>query len=351
MGGNRGRLIPPDKRKEALTLIDEAHTAGARIVKACELLDITIRTYERWKLNDGLLDKRQLVKNVPPNKLTLAEQQEIIATVNSPKYCDLAPCKIVPALADEGIYLASESSIYRILRTENLLVHRGKSRPKTNYKPKALVAIKANQVWSWDISYLKTYITGMHYYLYMIIDIYSRKIVGWTIQHHENSEYAKALMIQACQDEKVSPNQVTLHSDNGSPMKGATLLATLQNLGVATSFSRPAVSNDNPFSESLFKTLKYNPIFPTNGFETIEAARQWVEAFVDWYNNEHLHRGIKFVTPQQRHLGLDGEILANRKAVYEAAKQRNPLRWSKATRNWDLATEVILNPDKHLLAA
>lgn len=336
-------------RKEALKLIDEASRAGARKAKACELLGITLRTYERWKSAEGLQDKRQCVERIPSNKLTSEETEAIIRISNSPQYCDLPPCKIVPMLADQNIYLASESSFYRILKAKNLLSHRGRNKPRTHYKPKALVAIAPNQVWSWDITYLKTRVDGLYYFLYMIVDIFSRKIVGWTIQSHENAEHAAALMRQACLDEVISPEQVRLHSDNGSPMKGATLLATLQNLGIAASFSRPAVSNDNPFSESLFKTLKYRPLYPGYGFSSIEDARFWVESFVNWYNQEHLHSGLKFVTPQQRHLGLDKAILENRKKVYQAAKERNPLRWSKKIRDWDLPREVILNPDKNLL--
>jgi putative transposase len=351
LGGNRGRLIDASTRKEALILINEACEAGARKTKACDLLNITIRTYERWKLEDGLKDKRQYIKTIPSNKLTLKERQAIIHTANSPAYCDFAPCKIVPMLADKGLYLGSESTFYRILREEKQLNHRGKSKPRIYHKPKALVAIKANQVWSWDITYLKTYVAGMHYYLYLIIDIYSRKIVGWTLQHYENSDYAAGLFMQACDDEKVLSHQVILHSDNGSPMKGATLLATLQKLGVDTSFSRPAVSNDNPFSEAIFKTLKYSVEYPRDGFASIEAGRIWVETFVYWYNNEHLHSGLKFVTPMQRHLGLDTAILANRKIVYIAAKQNNPQRWSREIRDWNLSNEVILNPDKPLKLA
>jgi transposase InsO family protein len=351
LGGKRGRLIPPNQREEARRLIDEAHQSGARIVKACDELGITIRTYERWKLSEGEVDRRQIIKTSPPNKLSLLEQQRIIDTANSPKYCNLPPCKIVPSLADEGFYLASESSFYRILRMQDMLSHRGKCKPGKHSKPKMLVANRPNQVWSWDITYLKTCVAGLFYYLYMVVDIFSRKIVAWTIQHHENSDHAKALMIQACADEKISEDQVTLHSDNGSPMKGATLLATLQNLGVAASFSRPAVSNDNPFSESLFKTLKFNNTYPAKGFSTIEDSRLWVEEFVNWYNNKHRHSGLKFVTPAQRHEGLDNDILLKRKAIYEAARQRNPLRWSKQTRNWDLPAQVILNPDEKALAA
>lgn len=300
---------------------------------------------------DNLVDKRSLVKKTPFNKLTSEERSNIISISNLPSYCDLPPCKIVPKLADEGIYLASESSFYRILREEKMLQHRGRSKPRKHHKPTALIAVKPNQVWSWDISYLKTHIMGMYFYLYMVVDIYSRKIVGWTIQNHENSEHATALMIQACTDEKIYPNQISLHSDNGSPMKGATLLTTLQNLGVATSFSRPAVSNDNAYSEALFKTIKYVPFYPYHGFSSIEEARNWTEKFVNWYNNEHLHSALKFITPHQRHTGQDIIILEKRKNTYEIAKKKNPSRWSREIRNWDLPSIVILNPDTKQSAA
>jgi putative transposase len=313
-------------------------------------LGISIRTLERWSIEDDLEDKRKTATRIPANKLTEEERQKIIGVANSQDYCDLPPCKIVPMLADKQIYIASESSFYRILRGEKMLTHRGKSKPKTNAKPKQLVAIGANQVWSWDISYLSSHVAGIFYYLYLIVDIYSRKIVGWTVQAHENSDHASALVIQACLDENVDPDQVTLHSDNGSPMKGATLLFTLQQLGVATSFSRPAVSNDNPYSESMFKTLKYRSIYPKTGFASIEEARTWVENFVNWYNMEHLHSSLKFVTPQQRHTGLDRNILKARKLVYQKAKLSNPSRWSKDVRDWDLPIKVFLNPDKTITA-
>lgn len=348
MGGNRGRLIDEASRKKAQVLIEGACANGARKNKACELLGISIRSYERWNLSDGLVDKRSIVKKDPSNKLTPEERKQVITISNSPVYSDLPPCKIVPMLADQGIYIASESSFYRILREEKMLQHRGRSKPKHYHKPKALIAVKPNQVWSWDISYLKTHIAGIYFYLYMIVDIYSRKIIGWSVEHHENSEYAKSLMIQACLDEKISANQIYLHSDNGAPMKGATLLITLQNLGVATSFSRPAVSNDNPYSEALFKTVKYTHLYPANGFINIYEARNWTEKFVSWYNNKHLHSALKFITPQQRHTGLDTIILEKRTTIYEVAKKRNPSRWAGKLRNWNLPNTVILNPDKQL---
>ena len=184
------------------------------------------------------------------------------------------------------------------------------------------------------------------------MDIYSRKVVGWQVYETESSDLASEVMRDLCKRENtgwpraIAPDQVVLHSDNGSPMKGATMLATLQALGVMPSFSRPAVSNDNPFSESLFRTMKYRPTYPARPFENLLAARQWVGSFVQWYNHEHRHSAIGFVTPDQRHSGLDSALLNQRVQVYEAAKARHPGRWSGATRNWQPVSVVHLNPEQ-----
>jgi transposase InsO family protein len=232
------------------------------------------------------------------------------------------------------------------LRRNELLVHRHASRPaKKVEKPKELIAMRPNQIWSWDITYLATNVRGQFFYLYLFIDIFSRKIVGWQIFEEENSQNASDLVRDIYLREKVAKHQVTLHSDNGSPMKGATMLATLQELNIAPSRSRPSVSNDNPYSESCFKTLKYRPEYPSKPFEDISAARLWVDEFVGWYNNEHRHSAIRFVTPQQRHLGEDVAILERRKIVYQRAKMEKPARWSGDTRNWNWIPKVSLNPD------
>ncbi len=271
----------------------------------------------------------------------------VLETANNKTYRNLPPSKIVPMLADEGKYLASESSMYRILRESDQLKNRGNTRPHRHHKPKAFEAWASNQVWTWDITYMPSQVRGVYFYLYLIVDIYSRKIVGWSIHDAELSEHASALMKQACFDEKVSQDQLVLHSDNGSPMKGLSMLTMLQELGVMPSFSRPSVSDDNPYSEALFKTLKYHPTFPRwSKFADITAARHWSERFVDWYNKAHLHSALKFVTPHQRHVGEDKIIRKNRKKVYELAKEKNPERWSKNTRNWGIAEVVTLNPDR-----
>ena len=331
-------------RAECILLIGEAVIAGARKFMACETLGLEIRTVERWEIN--LEDGRRGPRNPPSNALTEEERARVLAIANSAAYASLPPCKIVPLLADKGEYICSESSFYRILNEEKLLAHRSRSAPRKQNKPKELVASGPNQLWSWDITYLKASIKGTYYYLYLPMDIFSRKIVHWEIHENENAELASRMIEEACYANQIVKDQIVLHSDNGGPMKGATMLASLQRLGVAPSFSRPRVSDDNPFSESLFKTLKYCPSFPERGFGSLEDARAWVGKFVNWYNFIHLHSGISFVTPASRHSGDDREILLNRHMVYEKARAANPNRWSRGTRNWKKIDEVELNPRK-----
>jgi putative transposase len=283
---------------------------------------------------------------VPANKLSDQEREQIMAVANSDEFAYLPPNQIVPQLADRGEYIASESTFYRVLREAGQLQHRQASRPAAVQKPRPLEASTPNQVYSWDITYLKTTIRGMFLYLYLFMDIYSRKIVGWQVYEHESSEWAADIVRDIAQREGLTPEQITLHSDNGGPMKGASMLATMQALGIIPSFSRPAVSNDNPYSEALFKTLKYRPEYPAQPFAGVTEARRWVSGFVDWYNFEHRHSAIQFVTPAQRHAGLDTAILAQRQALYQAAKARHPERWSRQTRNWQPVQVVYLNPNK-----
>jgi transposase InsO family protein len=304
-------------------------------------MDIDVKTFKRWKNN--IEDKRKGPLSTPANKLSEEEIKEVIQISTSKEYVDLPPCQIVPLLADKGIYMASESTFYKILRENKLLEHRGKSkRPSTN-RPAPLVAKSPNEIYSWDITYLRSSVAGKFYYLYMFMDIFSRKIVGYEVHENESMEHSSQLIERICMQENVVKDQLILHSDNGGAMKGATMLATLQKLGVVPSFSRPRVSDDNPYSESLFKTLKYCPKYPSKPFASLEEASAWVEKFVFWYNNIHLHSGIKFVTPVSRHEGKDKIILENRKRVYEDAKNKNPNRWSKRTRNWDKIEKVFLN--------
>lgn len=345
MGGRRGRLISSDAREQALGLISEACSNGARKFKACKILGLSIRTVERWEKPSGTVDKRKTAYRPEAHNAIKGDDKMVLMNiVNSKEFQNLPPCKIIPLLADNDCYIASESTIYRILRKEKQLAHRLQSKPKKHNKPKPFVAIGPNQVWSWDISYLPTTVKGLYFYLYMILDIYSRKIVGWSIHEQQCADYSSKLITQSCLDENIDKSKLVLHSDNGKPMKAATMLATLEKLGVRPSFSRPSVSDDNAYSESLFKTVKYHSTYPAaDKFDTIIDARGWMEKFVFWYNNKHLHSGIKFVTPNQRHSGEDVKILQNRHRVYQKAKVRTPNRWSGKTRNWDHNPVVLLN--------
>lgn len=342
--GGRGALTLAEDRENILLLVTEAVASGCSQHRACEAFNLEERTLQRWQKN--ATDGRCGPIKAPANKLTIAERELVIKTSVCSEFVNLSPHQIVPKLADKGIFIASESTFYRIMKEESLTAHRGHSKPRVVVKPMAYEAVKPNQIYSWDITYLQSSVRGQFYYLYLFLDIFSKKIVGWNIHQTQESNLSALLLEDICANEKINKHQLVVHSDNGGPMKGATMLATMQKLCVVPSFSRPSVSNDNPFSESLFKTLKYCPIFPSKPFESIEAAKTWMESFVKWYNTEHLHSGINFVTPASKHLGLDIELLKNRNEVYEKAKEKNPTRWSGKTRNWDAVALVKLNPLK-----
>ncbi len=225
------------------------------------------------------------------------------------------------------------------------MAHRQRSRPASSQRPREHVASGPNQVWSWDITWLPGPIRGTFFYLYLILDVWSRKIVGAAVHTQESSELASQLIVQSCGHLGLDPDGLVLHSDNGSPMKGATMLATLQRLGVMPSFSRPRVSNDNPFSEALFRTMKYCPHSPCRPFASREQAQAWVERFIDWYNTDHRHSAIRYVTPAERHHGQETVILQRRRRIYERARQRRPERWSSNIRDWTPVATVRLNPD------
>ncbi len=286
----------------------------------------------------------------PSNKFTEEEYNSVLNVLTMPEYADLPPSQIVPALADKGVYIASESTMYRILRNEKMQRHRGRSKPPEKRKyPQTHIAKGPNQVWTWDITWLPTIIAGMYYKLYMIVDIFSRKIVGWEVWTEETGELASILVEKSIVNEKIIGRPLVLHSDNGGPMRSYTLKAKLESLGVMSSFSRPRVSNDNPYSEALFRTCKYRPGYPQKGFVDIEKAREWVLQFVDWYNNKHYHSGLNFVTPSSRHSGQAEKIMTNRKKVYMAAKMLHPLRFNRGIRKFDLPESVTLNPEKEVV--
>lgn len=265
LGSERGKLISSSDRQMAIKLITDTVNQGVRQRLACEVIGISRRTLQ-YGHSVGLEDRRQTVKRTPANKLSEQERKHILDVCNSKEFCSQTPKQIVPTLADKAIYLASESSFYRILRDAGQSHHRGRAAsPATIKKPAAYIADGPNQLWSWDITYLASTLKGVFFYLYRFMDIYSRKIVGWEVYENESSKQAADVLRKTRLTEALpAKHKVVLHSDNGSPMKGATMLATMQKLGVVPSFSRPSVSNDNPYSEALFKTLKYTPAFHQN---------------------------------------------------------------------------------------
>ena len=341
-------MISTSDRETAVVLINKAVTAGACRIKACAELELSERTFRRWT-KDGQVhaDQRPLVpRPEPANKLSEAERATVLDTCNSEEFGSLPPSQIVPKLADQGRYLASESSFYRILRADGQQHHRGRAKPPARSKPPASYkACAPCEVWTWDITWMPGPVAGMFFYLYLIVDIFSRKIVGWEVHERESADLAATLIRQAVLAEGGITRPLVLHADNGSPMKGATMKTTMEKLGITASYSRPRVSNDNPFSEALFRTCKYRPDWPTKGFATKADAQAWVKSFANWYNGVHLHSAIRFVTPDARHAGLDRATLASRAVLYANARAQNPERWSGKTRNWQPAGPVWLNPE------
>lgn len=337
-------MISTLDRQMAAELIEEAVRNGARKRLACRELGFDIRTHQRWH-RDGELhgDARcEAVRPEPGNKLSAVERAAVLWTVNEPRFAALPPTQIVPRLADEGRYLASESTFYRILRQESQLQHRSRARAPVHREPPRRCASAPNQLWCWDITYLPTRVRGLFFFLYLILDVYSRKIVAHEVHAQESGQNAAALIERAVLREGISGQGLVVHQDNGSVMKGSTFIAKLQELGIDASYSRPSVSDDNAYAESLFRTCKYRPEYPCV-FIDLDAARTWALKFVRWYNHEHKHRNLKFVSPAERHCRADRAIFAARAQVYEQARAQHPQRWSRGTRNWSLADEVWLN--------
>jgi putative transposase len=342
-------MTSTQQRQTLLPLIEQACRDGARLHKACAQIGLSARTVQRWQNPLNTAGDRRIetlrTKVEPPNKLSPAEREAAMVVLNSDEFKDLPPSQIVPRLADAGQYVASESTLYRLLRQAGQLTHRCLSRmPRKVSKPRALLAKQPDQIYCWDITYLPAPVRGTHFYLYLFVDIFSRKIVGWQVYDRESADLAAQLLRDICERFGIPEGQLTVHSDNGSPMKGETMLETMRRLGVAHSRSRPSVSNDNPYSESLFRTLKYRPELPLKPFADLLHARRWVSELVHWYNHEHRHSAISFVTPEQRHAGMDHALLNQRTAIYVAAREKNPNRWTGQIRDWSPIHEVHLNP-------
>ena len=345
-------MIGLEDRQTLAQDIQQACAQGARLARACAVVGLSVRTLQRWQAHGGLQsgDRRpSAVRPMPSHALTAEEREAVLATANEQRFADMPPARIVPMLADEGVYLASESTFSRILRAHGQNRHRGRAKaPHKQRPPTTHVATAPGQVWCWDMTYLPTEVAGRWFYLYLILDLYSRKVIGWEVHAEDNSEHASYLVRRTAMSEDIasSGKQPVLHGDNGATLKATTVLAMLHWLGIKASYSRPRVSDDNAYAEALFRTAKYRPDFPEGGFGDLDSARTWAAKFVRWYNDDHRHSGLRYVSPSQRHAGKDKEILANRHDVYLAAQARHPARWSRHTRNWSPCGAVTLNPER-----
>jgi putative transposase len=337
------------------TLIDhiaEARAGGARQAPACTLAGVDPRSIRRWRKNDGLTrgdGRPDAIRPAPSHALTEEERARIIEVANEARFAETPPARIVPVLADEGVYIASESSFHRVLRAHGQMNRRGRARPPRRSRPPTThVAIRPGDVWCWDVTFLPAKVQGRWFYLYLILDLYSRKIVGFEVHETDSADHAAHLARRTALAEGVHamPVKPVLHGDNGATLKGTTVLAMLHWLGIEPSYSRPRVSDDNPYAEAVFRTAKYRPEFPVKGFAELDTAREWAARFVHWYNDEHRHSGIRYVTPAQRHAGQDRDLLARRHELWQRARQSNPRRWSGQTRDWTPVAAVTLNPER-----
>ena len=345
-----------EDRQRSVRWIEQAQSEGSRLKSACRVAGIGVRTLQRWKacgLTRG--DRRATaIHPRPAHALTDRERDQILQIANERRFSELPPARIVPMLADEGVYIASESSFRRVLRAQGQVRHRGRSRaPERRRPPSTHVATAPRQLWCWDLTYLASHTLGRWFYLYLILDVYSRKIVGFEVQETDSSDHAVNLLRRTALAEGLyslpRKRRPVLHSDNGATVKATTILAMMTWLGLKASHSRPRVSNDNAFVESLFRTAKYRPQYPTSGFATVEDALAWAGEFVTWYNHDHRHSGIRYVSPAERHAGKDRAILGRRHSLYLQAREAHPRRWSRHTRNWSPITVVTLNPDRESL--
>ena len=287
-----------EDRRTVRDHIAQALAAGARLRPACAEAGIDARTLQRWNAGAGLTrgDCRPDANHpVPSHALSGTERAQIIAVANEPRFADTPPARIVPALADEGIYIASESSFHRVLRAHGQMNRRGRAQPpRTSRPPTTHIATRPGDVWCWDVTFLPAQIQGRWFYFYLILDLYSRKIVGFEVHDTDSADHAAHLARRTALAEGVhaKPVRPVLHGDNGATLKATTVLAMLHWLGIEPSYSRPRVSDDNAFAEALFRTAKYRPEFPLKGFADLDAARHWAARFVHWYNR---------TAPPQRH--------------------------------------------------
>src|SRR5476651_405605 len=280
----------------------------------------------------------------PPLAFSIAEQDLLLGLLDSERFADVAPAAVFATLLDEGRYLGSIRTMYRLLAAQSQIGERRRQRIHPVYAKPELLAIRPNEVWSWDITKLKGPAKWTCFHLYVILDIYSRYVVGWLIAHHESAELAEQLIADTLEKENIAPGTLTLHADRGSSMRSKPVAALLIDLEVAKTHSRPHVSDDNPYSEAQFKTLKYRPDFPDR-FGSIEDARAHCQQFFRWYNHEHRHGGIGWMAPASVHDGTAAALTAQRAVTLNAAFAAHPLRFKGRTPKPPvLPTAAWINP-------
>lgn len=326
----------------------EELAASVGVVAACTALAVPRSSLYRTRPHAPAVaeDAESPARPAPPRALSPAEKAQVRDLLNSERFQDLAPREVYAELLDEERYLCSISTMYRILAEHTEVRERRNQLRHPAYHKPELLATGPNQVWSWDITKLRSPSKGVYYYLYVIIDIYSRYIVGWMIAEVESAELAEQLIAETCAKQDVPRAQLTLHADNGGPMIAKSVAILLADLGVAKSHSRPHVSNDNPYSEAQFKTLKYRPDYPER-FGSLADARSWGRTFFDWYNHQHHHTGLGLLTPADVHAGRGETVRQQRQVVLQQAFQAHPERFVQgASCPAKLPEAAWINPPK-----
>jgi putative transposase len=289
---------------------------------ACNALDVSRAGFYRWQHPH---EKEPLCR-ISPLALSFEERNDVLDILHAERFIDKAPQEIYATLLDEKSYLCSVRTMYRILEKEGELKERRKQVSRPQYSKPEILAHAPNEAWSWDITKLKGPVKWTYFYLYVILDIYSRYVVGWMVAHRELSALARKLIAETCAKQMIQPGELLIHADRGSSMTSKPVALLMADLGVTKSHSRPSVSNDNPYSESQFKTMKYRPEFPER-FGSIEDARAFCQTFFPWYNTEHYHLGLGLLTPEDVHYGKASRIIEDRKDVLRIAYEKHPERF------------------------
>ena len=313
------------------------------IAPACQALGLPRSSFYRALRREDAPPKPSRRKT-PARALTSQERQNVLDVLHSDRFVDDPPGEVYAALLDEGTYLCSSRTMYRILDSAGEVRERRNQAAHPAYAKPELLAVKPNELWSWDITKLLGPAKWTYFYLYVILDVFSRYAVGWMVAHQETAALAARLIDDTCRKQAIPQGGLTLHADRGTPMKSKCVAMLLSDLGVTKTHGRPHVSNDNPFSESQFKTLKYRPEFPKR-FGSIQDARAFCREFFQWYNNEHHHSGIAFLTPAEVHHGLAVQVIADRQIVLNQAFRRHPERFVRKPPTVSQLPEAVwINP-------